>query len=192
MNYVAKEDILNFPLIKFKGPIHIVEFLGDIDDACNILLKQNIIGFDTETKPAFKKGVSNDVCLLQLSTKDVSFIFRLNKTGLSIKIIDILSNPSILKVGIDIGNDIVGLKKLNFFKESNFLDLNKLATEKGFQSIGAVKLSIMLIGYRISKAQRLSNWESDNLSEHQINYAATDAWICLKILEGFKKKSLFP
>lgn len=192
MNYVAKEEILNYPLIKFEGKIHVIEDVKDIHDACKILSQHNAIGFDTETKPAFKKGVSHNVCLLQLSTEEVSFVFRLNKTGLHEKLINILSSDSILKVGIDIGNDIVGLKKLTFFNESNFLDLNKLATEKGFQSIGAVKLSIMLTGYRISKAQRLSNWESDNLSEYQINYAATDAWVCMKILKGFRDKLLFP
>jgi len=192
MNYVAKEEVSNYPLIKFEGQIHVIEDVEDIHDACQILSQHNTIGFDTETKPAFKKGVSHNVCLLQLSTEEVSFVFRLNKTGLDKNLINILSSDSILKVGIDIGNDIVGLKKLAFFNESNFLDLNKLATDKGFQSIGAVKLSIMLTGYRISKAQRLSNWESDNLSEYQINYAATDAWVCTKILKGFRDKLLFP
>ena len=192
LRHVLKEDVKKFPLIEFKGNITIVENTNDISRYCQIISKHRIIGFDTETKPAFQKGVSHDIALIQLSTNDSVFLFRINKIGLDESILNILTDPNILKVGIDIKNDLSGLKKMINFQECNFLDLNTLAIQKGFKSIGAVKLTIMLLGFRISKRQRLSDWSAEVLTDAQVEYAAIDAWICLKILQAFKDNSLFP
>ena len=166
--------------------------LKDVEECCEIISDSSVVGFDTETKPAFKKGVHHDVSLLQLSANNNIFLFRVNKIGLPKMVIDILSSKDITKVGIDIKNDISGLKKIKFFHELNFIDLNTLALKSGFKSIGAVKLSIMLLGYRISKKQRLSDWAADELTVQQIDYAAIDAWICPQILNVFKDRSLYP
>ena len=192
LRHVLKEDVKKFPLIEFKGNVTIVENTNDISRYCQIISKHSTIGFDTETKPAFQKGVSHDIALIQLSTNDSVFLFRINKTGLDESILNILTDPNILKVGIDIKNDLSGLKKMINFQECNFLDLNTLAIQKGFKSIGAVKLTIMLLGFRISKRQRLSDWSAEVLTDAQVEYAAIDAWICLKILQAFKDNSLFP
>ena len=192
MNFVAKDDIKNFPLLDFNGNIFLIEQKQDVIKYCNIISKASVIGFDTETKPAFKKGVSHPISLIQLSVNNDVFLFRINKVGFDHNIINILSNSKILKVGIDLNNDISGLKKINSFIDQNFLDLNQLALNKGFQSIGAVKLCIMLLGARISKKQRLSDWSLENLSPSQLKYAAIDAWICPKILNAFKDRLLYP
>ena len=192
MKYIAKEDIKNYPLLDFNGDVHLIDKKSAIKDCCSIILQHKIIGFDTETKPSFQKGVSYNISLLQLSAGNSIFLFRINKIGFDQRLIDILSSKSILKVGIDIKNDLSGLKKIKNFKEYNFVDLNTLAIQKGYVSIGAVKLSIMLLGYRISKSQRLSDWSAETLTKSQLNYAAIDAWICPKILQSFKDKSLFP
>tara|TARA_B100001741_G_C16349013_1_gene503124 strand:- start:74 stop:652 length:579 start_codon:yes stop_codon:yes gene_type:complete len=192
MNYVAKEDVINYPLINFNGNVHVIDSLKDVSSCLKVLSKADIIGFDTETKPSFAKGVFYPTSLIQLSYKNDIFLFRLNKIGLVQGVIDILINPSILKVGIDIKNDLSDLKKIHLFNEANFVDLNQLAIQKGFKSIGAVKLSIMLLGCRISKKQRLSDWSVDFLTDAQIEYAAIDAWICPKILQAFMDKSLYP
>ena len=192
INFVAKEDVSKHPLIEFQGDIIVVENTKELSTHCQAINNTKIIGFDTETRPAFQKGVSYDISLIQLSVENKIFLFRIDKIGLNTKILDILSNPHILKVGIDIKNDINGLKKIKKFQECNFLDLNALAIKKGFKSIGAVKLSIMLLGHRISKRQRLSNWSADKLTMSQIEYAAIDAWICPRILQAFKDRSLFP
>ena len=192
MNFVAKDDIKNFPLLDFNGNIFLIEQKRDVIKYCNIISKASVIGFDTETKPAFKKGVSHPISLIQLSVNNDVFLFRINKVGFDHNIINILSNSNILKVGIDLNNDISGLKKINSFIDQNFLDLNQLALNKGFQSIGAVKLCIMLLGARISKKQRLSDWSLENLSPSQLKYAAIDAWICPKILNAFKDRLMYP
>ena len=192
INYIAKEDIPEYPLIDFQGNVVVIDAVTDLSDCCKIIHQSSVVGFDTETKPAFQKGVIHDISLIQLSVDNTIFLFRINKIGLDQKILDILSSPHILKVGIDIKNDISGLMKIKKFQPSNFLDLNQLAINKGFKSIGAVKLAIMLLGYRISKRQRLSDWSADTLTAAQIEYAAVDAWICPKILQAFKDRSLFP
>ena len=186
--YIHKEDVSNYPLIVFDGVIHLVETKKDVIKYCKVIAQSDVVGFDTETKPAFKKGVSYNISLLQLSVRDSVFLFRIDKVGFMKEIVDILSNPNIEKVGIDIKNDISALKKIKLFEPYNFIDLNSLALKCGFKSIGAVKLSIMLLGCRISKKQRLSDWSSDQLTDAQKKYAAIDAWICPKILDVFKKK----
>ena len=186
--FVHKEDVSKYPLIEFNGKTHLIESKQDVLKYCQIISKADIVGFDTETKPAFEKGVSHSVALIQLSVKNTIFLFRINKIGLSQKVVDILSNPSIVKVGIDIKNDISGLQKIKSFNPANFIDLNNLALKNGFKSIGAVKLSIMLLGFRISKSQRLSDWSAEKLTPAQIKYAAIDAWICPKILNALRKK----
>ena len=192
LKHVLKEDVSKFPLIEFTSDVTVVENTKDISRCCKIISQHSVIGFDTETKPAFQKGVSHDISLIQLSTNNSVFLFRINKIGFDKSILKILTNPNILKVGIDLKNDLSGLKKLKKFQEQNFLDLNVLALQKGFKSIGAVKLTIMLLGFRISKRQRLSDWSAEKLTVAQIEYAAIDAWICVKILTAFKDNSLFP
>jgi len=192
IKHVAKEDIPNYPLLDFDGNIIVVDSNEKLSYYCDQISSCSIIGFDTETKPAFKKGITYDISLIQLSAHDNVFLFRIDQIGFRKEIINILSNPSIIKVGIDIKNDLSGLKKIKQFTEHNFIDLNALAIKKGFQSIGAIKLCIMLLGSRISKKQRLSDWSAEKLTISQIEYAAIDAWICPKILQAFKHKSLYP
>ena len=189
MKFVSKEDIQKYPLIDFNGTIHLIESLEDISGCFEKISHASIIGFDTETKPSFKRGVNYDVSLVQLSVDNDVYLFRINKIGLIQELIDVFNNPDIVKIGIDIKNDILGLQKIKKFNPLNFIDLNQLAKKNNFQSIGAVKLTIMLLGFRISKKQRLSDWSLDELTDKQKHYAAIDAWICPKIFNAFKHKN---
>ena len=191
MKYVSKQEVKSFPLINFNGKIHLVDNLKNMNKYCSLISKSSIIGFDTETKPSFQKGISHDVSLIQIAVNNDVYLFRINKIGFDNQLASIFTDPKILKVGIDINNDLIGLKKIYSFKEENFLDLNQLALKNGFRSIGAVKLSIMLLGCRISKQQRLTDWSSNILTNKQKEYAAIDAWICPKIFKVFKDKKLF-
>ena len=176
--YVSKEDVKNYSIENFSGKIIIIDRQEDIVESCLYLKKQKIIGFDTESKPTFKKGVTSKVSLVQFSTEDCAFLFRINKTGLDNSIIDIICDKKIKKIGIAIHDDIKALQRIKEFEPNNIIDLNQLALKLGFESIGAVKLSILILGFSISKSARLSNWEQINLTNSQIEYAATDAWIC--------------
>jgi len=176
--FVSKDEIKNYSIEKFTGEIHVIEKDNDVLAAYSFLKKQKILGFDTESKPTFKKGVSSKVSLIQFSTKDQAFLFRINKIGFNEKLIDIISDKKIKKIGIAIFDDVKALQKIKSFESNSIIDLNQLALNLGFESIGAVKLSILILGFAISKSARLSNWERENLSLSQLEYAATDAWIC--------------
>ena len=176
--YVSKDEIKNYSVEKFNGKISIIDKKKDLLDAYLFLKKQKIIGFDTESRPTFKKGVSSDVSLIQFSTKNEVYLFRINIIGFDDMLIDLINDKKIKKIGIAIFDDIKSLQKIKEFESNSVIDLNKLALNLGFESIGAVKLSILILGFSISKSARLSNWEKKDLTTSQIEYAATDAWIC--------------
>lgn len=176
--YVSKDDIKNYSIEKFPGKTFVIDNEESVQEAYLYLKKQKIIGFDTESKPTFKKGVPSKVSLIQFSTKNKAFLFRINKIGFKDEIIDLISSENIKKIGIAINDDIKDLQRIKTFESNNIIDLNQLALKLGFESIGAVKLSILILGFSISKSARLSNWEKTKLTNSQIDYAATDAWIC--------------
>lgn len=186
-NKITKEDIKELPLKQFEGTVNVVEDPKQVTHVVEKLRNEKIIGFDTETKPSFKKGVSHDIALLQLSTEEEAFLFRLNLTGFNGALTQLLSNPEIKKVGVGIRDDLRGLQQLNNFTPKGFIDIQELAPKYGIEVLSLKNLAGLLLGIRISKRQRLSNWEADALSEGQILYAATDAWVALKIYNKIKK-----
>lgn len=183
---ITKEEVNELPLLKYEGKYEIIEDEHRAREACDELSNSPILGFDTETKPAFKKGQMHDVALLQLATPDKAYLFRLNKIGLIDELNKLFSDPNIEIVGVGIRDDIKDLQKLNYFEPSGFVDLNELAVQLDFESIGARNLAGIFMNKRISKSQQVSNWENEELTPAQISYAATDAWICLDIYEKMK------
>lgn len=185
---IDKDELAELPLIQFEGKIRLVESKDDYLASIEYLSQQKLLGFDTETKPAFKKGVVNEVALLQLSTHDHAFLFRLNKIGLPNGLKSILENPEIQKIGVAIRDDIKGLQKLNHFKPGGFIELQEHVKDFGIQDFSLKKLSAIVLGYRISKSQRITNWEAPDLTEAQQIYAATDAWISHRIYESLNQQ----
>ena len=185
---IDKLELEELPLIQFEGHITLVESKEDYLSSIDYLSKQKILGFDTETKPAFKKGVYNEVALLQLSTEDRAFLFRLNKIGLPNGLKNILENPEIQKIGVAIRDDIKALQKLNAFNPGGFIELQEHVKDFGIQDFSLKKLSAIVLGYRISKSQRITNWEAPDLTEAQQIYAATDAWISHRIFESLNQQ----
>lgn len=184
---ITKEELTDLPLRWFDGEIVVVDNNEKLMQAVKTLSKAKIIGFDTETKPAFKKGVFNKVALLQLSIKDQAFLFRINKIGLPAEVCKILANPKIIKPGVAINDDIKALNKINTFVPKGFVELQEHAKTLGITDFSLKKLAAITCGFRISKGQQLSNWEAEVLTEAQQIYAATDAWAALEIFENFSK-----
>lgn len=178
---ITKEEVNALPLMKYEGKYQIIEDEKQVRKAVEACKKASILGFDTETKPAFRKGESYPVALLQLALPDMAYLFRLNKISLSEEIISLFEDPNIKIVGIGIRDDIKDLQKLRKFNPRAFVDLNELGGKLGFESIGARNYAGMFMNHRISKSQQVSNWENEVLTESQISYAATDAWICIDI-----------
>ncbi|MBN2596513.1 3'-5' exonuclease [Labilibaculum sp.] len=183
---ITKEEVNELPLQGFDGEIVLVDRDMELDDAVQYLKKFPILGFDTETRPSFKKGRVNDVALLQLAANSKTFLFRINKIGLPEQLLDLLADPKIMKVGAAIKDDIRGLQKLNDFDANGFLELQEYVSKFGIESFSLKKLSAIVLNFRISKRQQVSNWEAEELSSGQLKYAATDAWVSLKIFEKLK------
>lgn len=176
---MTAEEVSQLPVLQFPGNICVVEDVSMLDKACGDLLSYPVIGFDTETRPSFKAGQINKVALLQLSTPDTCYLFRLCRMPLDRAILRILESKTTLKVGADVLNDLRGLQALRRFKPTGFVDLQDMAWEWGIAEKSVRKMSGIVLGQRVSKAQRLSNWEAGNLTPAQMQYAATDAWVCL-------------
>lgn len=180
---ISNEETAALPAIEFKGEIRIIEHERDIVPACKFLMKQAVVGFDTETRPSFRPGISYRVSLLQLSTPQLCFLFRLNKIPLAKPILQVLETDSILKIGADVAGDLRSLRQIRHFRDGGFVDLQSIAPEWGIEDKSLRKLSAIVLRQRVSKAQRLSNWEAATLTDKQQLYAATDAWVCTRIYD---------
>jgi ribonuclease D len=187
---ISKEELENLPLIQFHGKIYIVETEEQMRAAAEMIGRETLLGCDTETKPAFKKGVTHNVALLQLSSDNIAWLFRLNKIKLSKEMIDILENPRILKTGVALHDDLRALQKHKSFTPAGFIDLQDMARKLGIEDFSLKKLAALTLNIRISKRQRLSNWEAPSLAEGQALYAATDAWVALGIYRQLKDNNI--
>lgn len=177
---IDADTIAKYPLTFFEGKIVVIDELGpEFDKAVRYLSRRKVIGFDTETRPVFTPHApQNGVALLQLSSGRRAFLFRVYRIGLEDSLAAILANPKILKIGAAVHDDIRGLQKIFPFEAAGFVDLQRICTDWGIHDKSVKKLTAIVMGRRISKAQQLSNWEAVKLSDAQKIYAATDAWIC--------------
>lgn len=185
-NRYDKKRIAQLPKVLFQGRIIVVQGEEEASKAVKYLLAQKIIGLDTETKPIFKKGCGmNPVALLQISTHDTCFLFRLNHIGFTPALVSLLSDDNVLKVGLSLKDDFAQLNRRRPFTPGKHMELQSLAKEMGIVDQSLQKLYANVFEQRISKTQQLSNWEADVLTEAQKRYAATDAWACIRLYEEF-------
>ena len=180
-NKVDKAMISQLKRVDFYGKIIVVTSPVEAEHAVDYLLSQPVLGFDTETRPAFEKGKRYRCSLLQVSTRTDCFMFRLNKLGLCPAIVRLLADKEVTKVGLAWNNDILSLRELGNFVPGHFIDLQDMVRQLGIEDQSLVKIYANLFGERISKTERLSNWERHELKESQKEYAAIDAWACVRI-----------
>lgn len=192
---ITPKEMEKLDFASFPGKIYVIDSVGaEFNRAIAYLRSQKIIGFDTETRPTFSQDQPRyGVALLQLSGPDKSFLFRINKMGMHRRLCNLMASEKIIKVGAAIHDDIRGLQKKHDFAPASYVDLQKIVREWGIRDKSVKKMAAIILGFRVSKTQQLSNWESDKLSEAQCRYAATDAWVCremyLKLL-GSEKNPL--
>ena len=178
-----KNQIQTLPCVHFKGRIIVIFTEKEADKAVDYLMKQSVLGFDTETRPTFKKGQSHQVALLQVATHDTCFLFRLNKIGMTDSVVRLLEDQTITKVGLSLQDDMRMLNQRRAFTPGTFVELQKEVKDIGIEDNSLQKIFANLFGGKIAKGQQLSNWEAEILTEAQQRYAATDAWACIKIHE---------
>ncbi len=185
---ITKEEILQLPEFRFQGKVHVISTPDQVQEAINIVRKEPVLGFDTETKPAFKKGQYFPTALVQFATADEAFLFRINLLGPDYRLFEIFEDPEILKIGVALRDDLIDLKKIRRFVPEGFVDLNEVVKDLEFENMGVRNLTAMILGKRINKAQQTSNWENEELTKAQLNYAASDAWVCREIYSVLESK----
>lgn len=174
-------------MLEYEGQIELIQSHAHAHLALAKLKHEKILGFDTESRPSFKKGESYGVALLQLATPECAYLFRVSKIPFLQELSDLLSNPDILKIGLATHDDIKGLQKIfPDMKPQGFYDLAREVERRGFQSLGLRALAAIFLGKRLSKAAKITNWERPDLTEAQLKYAANDAQVALKIYEKLK------
>lgn len=189
---ISPQELEKLEYASFPGKIKVIDSVGaDFNRAIAYLRSQKIIGFDTETRPCFSQNQPRyGVALLQLSGPEKAYLFRINTLGMHRRLCSLLADPKIMKVGAAVHDDIRGLQKHRDFVAAGFVDLQKIVWEWGIRDKAVKKMAAIILGYRISKTQQLSNWEAETLSESQCKYAATDAWVCremyLKLMKSEK------
>ncbi len=180
-NPISKEYVNSLPVIKYNGKIEVIDSPAKLDRSISSIKSEKIFGFDTETRPAFKKGQSYPVSLIQIALHDIVYIIQIKKSGFQQSLVDFLEDHAKIKAGIALHDDIVKLKKSRAFEPGGFTDLSRLASQKEIIQTGLQALTARYMGQRITKGAQTSNWSRKILMENQKIYAATDAWLCLQI-----------
>jgi ribonuclease D len=185
-NEITKEEVEGLELIQFEGLIHVIESEERFLDEIERMERHAVLGFDTETKPSFKKGKVHPTSLIQLATSKEAWIIRVSRIGYPERLLKLLSNEEVLKVGLGLNDDLRRLRSDYHFEPAGFLDLQQYVEAFHIDEKGLKKLTAIVLGRRISKSQQVSNWDADLLTEAQLRYAATDAWICLRIYHALR------
>lgn len=178
---IPKEKLADMPVTAYPGEITLVDTEDAANSAIRELKQQSAVGFDTETKPSFRKGCRHKVALMQISTATHCWLFRINKTGITDSLKNFLENPHILKIGLSVHDDFAAIRRRCEFEPQGFVDLQETVRHFEIADISLQKIYAIIFGERISKSQRLTNWEAPELTPAQQIYAAIDAWACLKI-----------
>lgn len=184
---VTNEECDALPPAAFTGEIDLIDNADKVQAAVEEMRTYKLLGFDTETRPNFVRGANYGTALLQLSTERKTWLVRLCHTGMTQELADLMADNDICKVGLAILDDLRGLQRLRKFKPANCIDLQKMARERGIEELGLKKMAAQVLGVKVSKRQRLTNWEATVLTEAQLTYAATDSWISLLIYKEYLK-----
>ncbi len=183
---MTKEEVAGLELIQYEGPISVIDSMRSFEHEIDPIANHSILGFDTETRPSFKKGQVYPTSMIQLASFDQAWLVRVSRIGYPKQLQDLLSREHTIKVGSGLNDDLRKLRSDFQFEPGGFLDLQRYVEAFHIQEKGLKKLSGIVLGRRISKSQQVSNWDADNLTETQLRYAATDAWICLKIYNSLR------
>lgn len=189
---ISKADLAKLPSADYQGSIHVIDSSETVEEAIIALRKSDVIGFDTETRPSFKKGQTHQVALLQLATRTDCFLFRLNMIGLPEAVKRLLEDEEITKVGVSLHDDFHNLHRIYTLNPGGFIDLQQYVKNFGIIDNSLSRIYGILFGRRISKGQRLTNWEAPSLTPGQQSYAAFDALSCIHIYDFLKSGGFNP
>lgn len=178
---ISKEEINTLPRVSYEGQIHVVDSDDLVNAAVHALEKEKVLGFDTETRPAFKAGEYYPPALVQLASSTGVYVFQLRHIADHRALASLLADKRVLKAGVAVRDDLINLDKVFTFKPAGFVELAEMRARLGIKNAGLRGLAALLLGYRISKHAKISRWDAPKLTHEQLVYAATDAWACREI-----------
>jgi ribonuclease D len=187
---ISKEEISSLPVRRYEGKVSLVETLRELEEARTDIRQERVVGLDTETRPSFKKGEVHLPCLVQAATAQAVYLFQLSRLDVFPTLVELLAKPDVVKTGVGLAHDLRQLKLVFPFAVENVIDLGVIARRRGLGQTGVRNLAGMLLGFRIPKGNRTSNWAAPRLSPAQITYAATDAWACRELYLRFETQGL--
>src|SRR5688572_9463063 len=188
--HVSREEINALPIRRYEGPVHVIAAAGELAPAMDDILQETLVGFDTETRPAFRPGESYPPSLAQVATARAVYLFQVQRPEIATAVARMLSEEHIVKAGVGMADDLKSLKKVVAFHEKSIADVGTLAQRHGLKQSGVRNLSGLFLGFRIPKGTKTSNWARHTLTEQQIVYAATDAWACRELYLKFRELGL--
>lgn len=188
--HVSREEINALPIRRYEGPVHVIAAAGELAPAMDDILQETLVGFDTETRPAFRPGESYPPSLAQVATARAVYLFQVQRAQIAAAVARMLSEEHIVKAGVGMADDLKSLKKVVAFHEKSIADVGTLAQRHGLKQSGVRNLSGLFLGFRIPKGTKTSNWARHTLTEQQIVYAATDAWACRELYLRFRELGL--
>jgi ribonuclease D len=189
---ISREAMMALPMRRYEGRVCVVATRNELNEALADILQEPVVGFDTETRPAFRKGERYDPALVQVATARAVYLFQLRRVDVIPGLAEVLSESRIVKAGVAVARDLQELKQVIAFAEKSVVDLGVIARRRGLQQTGVRNLAGILLGWRVAKGSRTSNWAATTLTPAQINYAATDAWICRELYLRFHDLALLP
>lgn len=189
---IDKQAINQMPQVTFAGRIHVIAAISQVKSAVAALRTAHVVGFDTETRPCFRRGERHQVALLQLSTPSDAFLFRLQQTGIPAPLKQFLEDKACIKVGLSTTDDFNQLTRMCDLRPDGFVEIQQLVKQYHISDMSLQKIYAILFGQKISKGQQLTNWEAPQLTDAQQRYAAIDAWACIKIYEYLQSGRFIP
>ena len=187
---ISREEINELPIRRYEGEVHLVSSAPDLERAMADIRAERVLGFDTETRPAFRKGEHHLPCLVQVATARAVHLFPLQRMDFSAPVAELLASREIVKVGVSLAHDLRELKLVFPFEEASMLDAGATVQRHGLEQTGLRNLAALFLGFRIPKGNRTSNWAARHLSPAQLTYAATDAWVCRELFLRFQELGL--
>lgn len=187
---ISHEEVGNLPVRRYEGPVHLVAAPAELQRAMHDIRKAGVIGFDTETRPAFKRGESYLPSLVQFATADAVYLLQVQQHDFTAAMREVLSSEKITKAGVSVHDDLRNLKKLFEFEEQAVVDLGKVASHHGLKQTGVRNLAGIFLDMRLTKGTKTTNWAAPHLTPQQITYAATDAWACRELYLRFRQLKL--
>jgi ribonuclease D len=184
---ISREALNDLPIVRYEGPVHVLAATSDLEHAMNDIGCAGVVGFDTETRPAFRPGESYLPSLVQVATADAVYLMQVQQHDFSEALREMFSSERIVKCGVSVSDDLRSLKKLFEFEERSVVDLGKIAKSHGLKQSGVRNLAGMFLGRRIPKGAKTTNWAARRLTPQQVTYAATDAWVCRELYLHFVK-----